>query len=66
MSTELLGMLARQRARNKMLADAVDCLGAIVRDEQKKHEPESAEWRRWNACVEIADKAMESFQEVPQ
>jgi len=63
---QLTGMLARQRVRNKLMADALTCITEIVREEQAKHRIEDAEWRRWQACIELADNALNEMGVTPQ
>ncbi len=63
---QLTGMLARQRVRNRMLLDALECIEEIIHGERDKFESESAEWRRWNVCSRLIDDAKKSAREVPQ
>ncbi len=63
---QLTGMLARQRVRNRQLLEAFECVVQIVIGERDKHVPESAQWRRWNQCTSLYEKAKREFSEVPQ
>lgn len=60
------GLLARQRARTRMACDALECVLEILDAERAKHPEESAEWRRYNQAMQIANKAIASSRENPQ
>ncbi len=63
---QLTGMLVRQRVRNRQLLETLECIAEIVMGERDKHVPESAEWRRWNQCMSLYEKAKKEFGEIPQ
>ena len=62
----LIDLLARQRVRTRKACDALECLRAIVALDRDKQVKQSAEWRRYNVAIEIADKAIAESRVVPQ
>ena len=56
-------MAHRWRAKHTAACNALECVRDVVASDRDKHEEQSAEWRRLNAAVEIADKALGECKE---
>lgn len=63
---QLTGMLARCRMRMTELRNACEVSLEVHRADQKKHQPESADWRRLQHAIEINEAAIDMSLEEPQ